>query len=114
MFTILNLLLLLLPTAPLVLLLTSTSNSLRRTWLLCLAFSILALLLWTSLVNWIVLGERHVGLNTTLNMFEGVYLTVMRFFFTSMWPAAIYAILLGIAGYYANRYAINRADTHHK
>jgi hypothetical protein len=92
----------------------SKSESRHRTWLLGFALSIFALFLWSSLVYWIALNERGMGISTTLSMFDGVGASALRLFFSSMWLPAAYAIILGVAGYCANRYAIQRVGIHNE
>jgi hypothetical protein len=65
-------------------------------------------------VYWIVVNARDMGLNALLSLFDGAGASALRFFFSSIWPPIVYAILLGVAGHFANLYAVRRTAAQRK
>ncbi len=106
MLVILNIVLLLFPIIPLCLLLMAASDNRRRTWLLSVAFSILIVFMWSSLVGWMVRDAE--SMDVKLSMFDDPGGGALHFFFSSMWPVSVYMLMIAAAGYFANRNSMRR------
>jgi hypothetical protein len=106
MLNLIIILLMLLPVASVALLFTTKSDQLRRGYLAHLSLTLLIVMMVHLLLNWIL--NTQFPRNSSEWLFEGTGAPVLSFFFSNMWAAAAYALLLGVAGYFANRHAIHR------
>lgn len=91
----------LLPLVSVLLLLVSTSDNLRRCWLMLTGLFLFSVLAWSLMINWSLYL-------TGTSLFQGLLAIALRFFFAGVWPAAIYALIIAALGYLANRAALRR------
>ena len=107
MVELVNLVIIFFPVIPVILLvLLSVNHNLRRFWLLSLSFSIVMIFVWSYFINWAWRYTHSSGL--PFNPFAGPAAPFLYFFFGSLWPPTGYALMLAVAGYFANRVALRR------
>jgi|SRR5215213_2300744 len=103
MIEIINLLILLLPIFPLVLLFIVSSDAQRRYGLLCLAFTLLLVFMWALMLNWMLL-------DSDLNLFSGWSGSILNFLFRNRWAIAVYGLFIMIMGHFANHYSLKKSN----
>ena len=108
MVELVNLVIIFFPVIPVILLLLSMNHNLRRFWLLILPFTIFMLFVWSYVINWA--WHYSLSAGAPFSPFEGAAAPFLYFFFSSLWPPAVYALLLAVAGYFANRVAARRIE----
>ena len=108
MVELVNLVIIFLPVIPVIPLLLSTNHNFRRFCLLILPFAIFTLFVWSYFINWAWRYSHSRG--APFSPFDGPTAPFLYFFFSSLWPAAVYALLLAAVGYFANRVALRRIE----
>jgi len=97
-----NLIILLLPIPPLVVLWVANSDAQRRNGFFALGGELFLLFIWALLINLIMRGDANQYL------FKGAVGAVLNFLFYNLWALAGYGLLIAIAGHVAHRHSLKK------
>ena len=102
MIETINVIILLLPVAPLVALLVANSDVQRRNGLYALAGNLFLVFIWALFINWAMRGDANP------HLFKGWVGGVLNLLFYDLWVFVIYGLAVALAGHFANRCALRR------